>query len=101
MSVKILLATAACLMPGAAWADDVVRLSPAEREQVLEAAAANAPINGAPGLGGRQIHGEMGVTVGSNGLRAVGGNAIVPLGETGTLGIGFENVQGGRWRVPR
>lgn len=98
MNRSILLLGAGLLMGAPAFAEDVIRLSPLEREAALEAAAVRAPINGAPGLGDGKVHGEMGLTVGSNGLRALYGNAIVPLGDDAMLGLSFSQVNGGRWR---
>ena len=39
------------------------------------------------------------ITVGSNGLRAMYGSTVIPLGQNASLGLAFENVQGGRWRA--
>lgn len=99
MSIRFALPLAALLLAAPALAQDVVRLSPADREATLEAAAVDAPINGAPGGGDGKIHGEMGITVGSNGLRAIYGSTVIPLGQNASLGLAFENVQGGRWRA--
>lgn len=99
MSLRTALLTVASLFAAPALAQDVVRLSPADREAALEAAAANAPINGAPGAGDGRIHGEMGVAVGTGGMRSVYGNTVIPLGQTGTLGLAFENTQFGRVRA--
>ena len=91
----------ACLLLAApALAEDVVRLSPEAREQTLETAArGELPINGAPGVGDGKVHGEMFTTIGSNGYRALGGSAVVPLGRNAMLGLSVVTEQGGRGRA--
>lgn len=78
----------------------VVSLSPAAREKVLEAAAArNAGMAGEPAVKGtgRQIHGQVGMMIGTHGARGVFGSAIAPVGETGSIAVAFENSRlGGR-----
>lgn len=105
--MKTALARAAvlglALMAGAptlaqALNDQVVRLSPADREAAIEAGAQRAerelPINGLS----RGVHGEMGVEVSSNGGRALYGTAVVPLGETGSAAFSFLTADPGRLR---
>ena len=83
----------ALLLAAPGLAQDIVRLSPAEREAALDAASSGLPINGAPGFGDGKPHGEMGVAVGSNGLRAVYGTTVIPLGDTGSLALGFSDAR--------
>ena len=82
----------------AATAQDVIGLSPEAREAVLQAAATrdeSLPINGAPD---GQIHGEMGVMVGSDGSRAVYGSTVIPLGTTASLALAYSDGSYGRRR---
>ena len=45
----------------------------------------------------RQVHGEIGALIGSNGTRAMFGTAAVPLGENGGAVVSFESSRyGGR-----
>jgi len=77
-----------------------VRLSDEDREAAIEAGASAAnelPINGLD----RQVHGEIGMEIGSGGSRALYGTAIVPLGESGSAQISFLTGQGPRWRSRR
>ena len=80
--------------------ETVVSLSPAAKEKILEAAATrNAKAVGEPAIDGvgRQIHGEIGMMIGTNGTRGVFGSAVAPLGETGSVAVAFENSRyGGR-----
>lgn len=97
------LALAALFVASAACAQEtVVSLSPEAKEKILEAAAQrNARAIGEPainGLGGiGQIHGEVGMMIGTNGTRGVYGTAVAPVGETGSVAFSFENSRyGGR-----
>ena len=64
-----------------------VRLSDEEKEKVLEAAAARhrGPVAGAVDASEeeadppRQVHGEVGFTIGTGGYRSAYGTAVVPL----------------------
>ena len=94
-------ALAVLLLASAGHAEEtVVSLSPAAKEKIIEAAAArNATAVGEPAINGvgRQIHGEIGMMVGTNGTRGVFGSAVAPLGDTGSVAIAFENSRyGGR-----
>jgi hypothetical protein len=83
-----------------------VRLSEAEKEKILEAAAANsreAPrryvdISEADDEPKPQIHGEMGVEVGTGGYRSAYGTAIVPLKGDGVAIISVGSTNLGRQR---
>jgi hypothetical protein len=88
-------------VPTPALAADERRLSPAEVEQVLERAAQKrqaptlpilAPVED-EGLPARPVQGEVGVSIGTGGLREVFGTAVVPLGEQGAAVISFESRQ--------
>ena len=99
MAIRFALLPIALLSAVPALAEDVVRLTPADREAALEAAAANAPINGAPGMGDGKIHGEMGMAIGTGGMRSIYGSTVIPLGGSSQLGLAFENTQFGRVRA--
>jgi hypothetical protein len=105
---KILALAFVLAAPAAA---EVVRLTPAERDAVI-AAAANGPERAAvltpeqaaqesvldrslypefygegPAVRDRKVHGEMTMFAGSGGSFGVSGTAIVPVGESGTAAI--------------
>jgi hypothetical protein len=71
------------------FSSEPIGLSPEERERAIEAGAArNArelPINGLPG----EVHGEIGMEVGTGGTRAMYGTAAVPLGQNGSAAFSF------------
>lgn len=100
--VRYGFALAMMLAASAAGAEEtIVSLSPAAKEQILEAAAArNVGATGDPAINGtgRQIHGQIGMMVGTNGARGVFGSAVAPVGETGSVAIAFENSRFGRYR---
>ena len=100
-SVRHGLALAALLLAGSiAHAEErVIALSPAEKEKLLNAAAERPrpvgdelPVNGL----GRQVHGEVGMFVGTGGARGVYGSAVAPIGEKGQIAVAFENSRFGR-----
>lgn len=102
-SVRHGLLLAAVLFAGSvAHAEEtVVALSPAEKEKVLNAAAARSrpmtgelPVNGLGGIG--PVHGEVGMFVGTGGSRGIYGRAVAPVGENGQVAIAFENSRFGR-----
>ncbi len=82
--------------------ETVVSLSPEAKEQALEAAATrNAGKFSEPavnGIGKPQIHGEVGMMIGTGGARGVYGSAVAPVGETGFVALAFENTRFGRRR---
>lgn len=109
-SMRNLLALALVLAAPAAAAD-VVRLTAAERDAVI-AAAANGPERAAvltpeqavrssvldrslypefygegPAVRDRKVHGEVTMFAGSGGTFGMSGTAIVPVGESGTAAI--------------
>ena len=108
MKIAILLA----LLAVPAAATEVVRLTDAQRDAVI-AAAANGPektpvltpeaqrrpsvldrslypefyADGGPAVGDRKVHGEMTMFAGSGGTFGVSGTAVLPVGQTGTAAI--------------
>ena len=88
----------------------VYRLSPeqieAAKNQASQGLETNALIPpsrteiGGPSLYGedtkpkRQVHGEMGVVMGTGGTRGIFGTAIVPLGENSTAAFSFSQSEG-------
>ena len=86
--------------PDPALAGAVRRLSPEQREAAIEAGASR-PALGIDGGNGpdHQIHGEVGVAVGTGGYRAAYGTAVVPLGDTGVAAVSVETDRSNyRWR---
>ena len=73
---------------------DVRRLSPAEVERILEEAARKRVAADKPPA--RVIEGEIGVTVGTGGIREVFGTAVVPVGQEGTAIISIDNAESRR-----
>jgi len=75
--------------------ETVVQLTPEQREKALDAAAIGAvsepAINGLPT--GRQIHGEVGVAIGTGGMRSVYGAMEAPIGADGSASFSFENTR--------
>lgn len=88
--------------PAAASDSTTLRLSDDERTQLLagnteeKVDAARAGLgSGAPG---RQIHGEIGAMVGTHGTRGIYGTAAVPLGDSASATVSFENSRYGYGR---
>lgn len=79
----------------------IVRLTP---EQKAELAAAgteekvDTALAQAKAGGDRQIHGSVGMMIGTGGARGVYGTAQIPVGENGEAMIAFENTRFGRSR---
>ncbi|QDP20087.1 hypothetical protein [Sphingomonas xanthus] len=106
MRIHFALPALGLLAPSAAAADPVpakpveFRLTPEQIEQVL-ADAERKPRAAPEALiekeQARPIHGEVGVTVGSDGTRAAFGTAVVPLADDG---IAILSVDAGRYRQP-
>lgn len=96
------LALAALGVASAACAEEtVISLSPEAKEKLLNAAAArNKPSPGEPVINGigRQIHGQIGMMIGTNGARGVSASMVAPIGETGHVALAFENTRFGRHR---
>lgn len=113
-----LVAAAALLVPaqltaqnGAAAPASERRLTPEQIEAVLaeaakkrEAAEARVPL--APDsddeqLPRRQVHGEVGVAIGTGGYRELFGTAIYPMGDDGVAAISLDFVDLGKRRYRR
>ncbi len=103
--MRFILSAALFLVPTLAAAETVTRWTPERIEAAKEAAAArhmNADTtveNGVPR--DRQVHGEVGVAIGTGGYHSVFGAAALPLGQDGMLGLSFENSQFGQGRPYR
>ena len=84
---------------------EVRRLSPEEKEGILQGSdgqATDAFLNAARGGGGsRQVHGEVGIMVGSGGARGFFGTALIPLGDRGSAIISIEKSEYGHIRPDR
>jgi hypothetical protein len=112
-----MIAVAAMLLPVQAPAQDSPagaampsehRLSPEQIEAVLEEAAAKnrrqqrqSPPELQPEAPKPQVHGEVGVAVGTGGYREVFGTAVYPLGEDGAAAISMDFVDLGQRRYRR
>jgi hypothetical protein len=116
----LMFAGAALLSPALAQAQavptsptDERRLTPEQVEAVLAEAAKKAPAPqtyvGAPAIvadedlpPARQVHGEVGVGIGTGGYREAFGTAIYPIGDDGVAAISFDFTGwGNRRRWPR
>lgn len=76
----------------------VTRLSPAEKEVLLDAGTEESADRAqAQAMGGDsdRVHGEIGAMIGTGGARGVFGTAVIPLGENGTAVVSFENYRFG------
>jgi hypothetical protein len=97
------IAAAALATPLAARAADEHRLSPAEVEKILEAAAVKnraaadqaRPAKASP-KPARPVQGEVGVSVGSDGYREGFGTAIMPVGDDGMAILSIDSSDTGR-----
>ena len=84
------------------------RLSPEQVEAILEESAAKnraqqrrLPPELQPEAPKPQIHGEVGVAVGTGGYREVFGTAVYPIGEDGVAAISMDFVDLGNRRYRR
>ena len=84
--------------PAAHAQETVVALSPADKDKLLNAAAARAqaPPNEPAIYWGRRVHGEVGMFVGTGGARGVFGSAIMPVGDDGSVALAIETSRFGR-----
>jgi hypothetical protein len=101
--MKMLVALVLIATPALAYADTIT-LTPEQVEAAKEAGAARNAEAAAMGLEpgrDRAVHGEMGVAVGTGGYKSMYGTAIVPLGESSTLGLSYYNEQYGNGRNGR
>lgn len=96
-------------MAGAAPARPTeIRLSEAEKEKILEAAAAaqrEAPARQADETDvadapARPIHGEVGFEVGTGGYRSAYGTTVIPLEDEGVAIISLRSTDFGKRRYP-
>ncbi|WP_293884385.1 hypothetical protein [Sphingomonas sp.] len=94
-AMKMLVAVMLVIAPSLARAETIT-LTPEQAERAKEAGAARNAQDAALGLEpgrDKSIHGEMGVAIGTGGYRSMYGTAIVPLGDSATLGLSFEREQ--------
>lgn len=102
MALALLLPTTAGAVAPDAVAPAVPsehRLSDAEIERVLDAAAAKREASDLAGdPPGRRVHGEAGVSVGTGGYRSVFGTAVVPIAGEGAAIISFDATDFGTQR---
>ena len=112
MRSAAILATTLLLSAGAAQAQEVMGTagasgSPPANEtarQISDWFASSPAANPAPlqGLGGgapdRQIHGEVGVAIGTNGYRSGYITSVMPLGDTGSLMLSLGQEKNGYYR---
>ncbi|MCL6739580.1 hypothetical protein LZ518_00285 [Sphingomonas sp. RB56-2] len=107
--IRSLFLAAALLTPAVATAapeqsaplPSEIRLSDEEKEKVLEAAAARKREHVAPTaeeLGSQpvQVHGEVGVTLGTGGYRSIYGTVFTPLDGDGFAAMSFETTDFGK-----
>jgi hypothetical protein len=93
--MKMLLALMLMTAPTVALADTIT-LTPEQAEAAKEAGATRNARDASLGIepgSDHAIHGEMGVAIGTGGYRSMYGTAIVPLGDSATLGLSFEREQ--------
>lgn len=110
--IHCLLLAAALISPSLAGAAPAppseIRLSEAEKEKILEAAAASrreAPARPAdePEVADapvRPIHGEVGFEVGTGGYRSAYGTTFIPLENDGVAIISLRSTDFGKRRYP-
>lgn len=97
------LAQTAPTPPAPAASSDVRQLTDEERLAILDGntiesaarARGEAPEAQAAGRG---IHGEVGMAVGTNGMRALYGTADIPLGDHAAATVSFESSRYGPYR---
>ena len=90
-----------------AWVNDAPKLDhSADASANADGSATATNTDAAAAL--RQIHGEAGVSVGSNGYSSEFVSTLIPIGKDGTLGVavsqsdyGGNKVDHGRYRLPR
>lgn len=95
LPMKTLAALLLIASPTLAYAETIT-LTPEQAEAAKEAGAARNAQDAALGLEpgrDRTIHGEMGVAIGTGGYRSMYGTAVVPLGDSATLGLSFDREQ--------
>ena len=97
MRLRLSLIAMFALLPAPAFAADERRLSAAEVERILDAAAQKREASAAKAPA-RPIDGEVGVSIGSGGTREMFGTAIVPVGEQGVAIISIDSAESNRNR---
>jgi hypothetical protein len=100
LSAALLVPAAAAAAPDQSAPPSEIRLSDAEKEKVLEDAAASkrggpVPIAQEDAPQTPQVHGEVGVTIGTGGYRSIYGTAFGPLGDQGVAAISLETTDFG------
>lgn len=82
----------------AAWLADSPPIERVDGGPLDYAARPELDVNGYPlGLDGkRQMHGEAGVSVGTGGYRSGYVSSLIPIGETGTLGVAVSQTDYGK-----
>lgn len=95
-SILVLCALATAPVSASAETGDgeVIRLSPDEQEQAIEAGIARRTLEAETNKPDRKIHGEFGFMVGTGGARGLYGTAEVPLGEDASAVISFSHEEG-------
>lgn len=97
LAVGVLISHPAMAQTAEPDAAHVIRLSP---EQIAKVRDSAGTANAAADLSGtavdRQIHGEVGMMVGTNGARGAYGTAAIPLGQNAGAVISFEDSRYGR-----
>lgn len=85
----------AAVDPLSAWMADA---PPVQGDPLHYAPRAELDVNGYPldKDGKRQVHGEMGVSVGTGGYRSGYVSSLIPIGETGTLGVAVSQTDFGK-----
>ena len=103
--MRLILASliAAAAVPATAVpvsASEIIQLTPEQSDRAIEAGAARnaAQATELPELRNTrpQIHGEVGMMVGTGGMRGVYGTAAMPIGDNGFAAFSYENVRYGR-----
>lgn len=82
-------------------AEQVIALSPTEKEKLLAAVAErNAGRIEEPTINGigRRIHGQVSMMIGTNGARGIAASMVAPIGETGHIALAFQKLRYGRLR---
>lgn len=101
MRLRLRLISMISLLPAPALAADERRLSAAEVERILDAAALKREAPVAPPVAkdsapARPIEGEVGVSIGSGGYREIFGTAVVPVGAEGVAIVSIDSAESRR-----
>lgn len=100
-SLRVVALFAAAPLPSLASAETLAPTD-AQSEAILagnsEASVDAAPVGHPGDPTGRKVHGEMGVAIGSHGLRGVYGTAAIPLGAEAGAVVSVESSRYGRAR---